>query len=63
VLQNVHDGLVDPQLLFIRDETSGMPATVQWYTGIVRKKSKDKRVKKSFDKCSCIENLIKLFLI
>jgi hypothetical protein len=42
VLQNVHDGLVDPQLLFIRDETSGMPATVQWYTGIVRKNQRIK---------------------
>jgi hypothetical protein len=44
--------------------SSGTPATVQWYTGIIRKKSKEEKVKMfSFNKCSYIENLIKLFFV
>jgi hypothetical protein len=40
---------------------SGTPATVQQYTGIV-KKSKDKKIK-TFIQCSYIENLIKLIYL
>jgi hypothetical protein len=40
---------------------SDMPATVQWYMGIVRKKLKDKEF--AFNKCSYIENIINMFFI
>jgi len=38
---------------------SGTLATVQWYTGLVRKT----RTEKSFNKCRYIENLIRLLFI
>jgi hypothetical protein len=40
--------------------TSGTPATVQWYIGLVRK---NQRIKKKFSEYCYIENLFKLFLI
>jgi hypothetical protein len=39
-----------------------MPATVQWYTGLVRNNQRAKDKKVSCNKCSYMENLIKLFL-
>jgi hypothetical protein len=39
----------------------GTPATVQWYTRIIRKNQGIKDIKRSSNKCSYIENLIKMF--
>jgi hypothetical protein len=43
--------------------TGSTPATVQWYMGFVRKNQRMKKQQMSFNKCSYIENLIKLFFI
>jgi hypothetical protein len=42
--------------------TNGTPATIDWYTGIVRKNQMIK-TKKSLHKCSYIEKLINLIFI
>jgi hypothetical protein len=41
--------------------TSGTPATVQWYTDLVKINQRIKRNNFSYNKCSYIENLIKVF--
>jgi hypothetical protein len=40
----------------------GTPASVQWFTGLVRKYQRIKNKNCSFNKFSYIEKLIKLFL-